>query len=381
MTLRLTLFSATLLLPSLVACPAPPGGDDDDAEPGISVLGNEGHSLDDVIVDILADSSDGLDVPRDLAFNPEGDMELWIINRADDSTTTLFDLGTDDQDAEHVVDPYALHFMEEVSAIAFGAPGTFGTTQESNNTYNGQGAPNDFMGPSLWSSDMDVYGQTNPEAAGAQGFDLGSHLDMLHQSPFSMGMAWDHDNVYWVFDGEHESIVRTDFAEDHGPGWDDHSDGIMGFFVRGEVKREEDVPSHMELDRDTGMLYIADTGNNRIAMLDTNSGERGATWPGGLVFEPGTDVYDHDDAEITTFVDGEEVNFSEPSGLAIHDGHIFVSDNRTGVIAAFNMDGEMVDWLDLELDRGSLMGIEFDADGNLYAVNAEDDELIRITPN
>jgi hypothetical protein len=368
-----------LLLPfGLIACERVEP-DDDDAS-GIDVLGNDGHTVDDVTIDVLADSGDGLDVPRDLGFNPEGDMELWIVNRADDSTTTLFDTGTDDQEAVHIVDPYAMHFMEEVSAIAFGAPGTFGTTQESNNTYNGQAPANNFMGPSLWSSDMDVYGLTNQAAFDAQGFDLGSHLDMLHQSPFTMGMAWDHDNVYWVFDGEHEAIVRYDFAEDHGPGWDDHSDGVIGFYATGDVKREEDVPSHMELDRETGLLYIADTGNNRIAVLDTLSGERGNTWSGNRVFEPGTDVYDVDDADLVTLVEGEDFNMREPSGLAIHGDHVYVSDNRTGVITAFTKDGEMVDWLDMEVDRGSLMGMEFDEAGNLYVVDAEADELLRITP-
>ncbi len=377
MTFRPGLSALCLLIPAaLIGCDGPPGEGDE----GLAILGNDGHTLDDVVLEVMADRSDGLDVPRDLAFNPEGDMELWIVNRADDSTTTIFGAGSDDADVRHIVDPFAEHFMEEVSAIAFGAPGTFGTTQESDNTYNGQAAGNDFMGPSLWSSDMDVYGRTNQAAVDGVGFDLGSHLDMLHQSPWSMGMAWDHDNVYWVFDGEHDAIVRYDFAVDHGPGWDDHSDGIIGFYATGDVEREADVPSHMELDRDTGLLYIADTGNNRVAVLDTDSGDRGATWPPQLVAEPGTDVYDVDDVDISTLVDGEEVNLREPSGLAIHAGHIFVSDNRAGVIVAFTMDGKMVDWLDLGVDRGALMGLEFDVDGNLWVVDAEADELLRISP-
>jgi hypothetical protein len=55
----------------------------------------------------------------------------------------------------------------------------------------------------------------------------GSHLDMLHGSPFSMGIAHEVDNVFWVCDDWNKDIVRYDFVGDHGPGNDDHSDAIV----------------------------------------------------------------------------------------------------------------------------------------------------------
>ena len=153
-------------------------------------------------LDPYGDSSDGLNVPRDLAFNPEVEGELWVVNRTDDSTSIFFDAGSSEQTSTHIIDPYALHFMDQVSSIEFGAPGTFGTCQESRNTYNSPGMGDDFMGPTLWPSDLDIYGESNPEAVEylsrlfGTHVDLGSHLDMLHQTPLCVGIAWQGENVY-----------------------------------------------------------------------------------------------------------------------------------------------------------------------------------------
>src|SRR5690606_511497 len=118
-----------------------------------------------------------------------------------------------------------------------GANNTFGTCQESTNRYNNQTPTgNMFMGPALWSADFAVYAVENP-------IGLGSHLDMLHESPLCMGMAWVEENKYWVFDGYNSALVFYDFQEDHGPGYDDHSDGIIHRYAEDEVKREPNVPS------------------------------------------------------------------------------------------------------------------------------------------
>ena len=72
---------------------------------------------------VIASSTDGLDEPRDLEFHPgiERSDELWIVNRADDSMVIIHETGTPDQNSEERLDAYRNHFMEEVSAIAFGA--------------------------------------------------------------------------------------------------------------------------------------------------------------------------------------------------------------------------------------------------------------------
>lgn len=345
---------------------------------GLAVLGHEGHGADSVTITVIADRQDGLAIPRDLDFNPWAETpELWIVNRWDDSTTTIFDPGTPDQESIHLIDPYALHFMEEVSSIAFGQQGTFGTCQESRNTYNGLGEPNDFMGPSLWPSDLEVYARTNPDAVAFLGFDLGSHLDMQHESPLCMGIAWERDNIYWVFEGMTGSIARNDFGEDHGPGFDDHSDGVVIRFATGEFSRVPDVPSHLVYDQESGLLYIADTGNARVAMLDTRTGQPGSQLP---VVEPGTVLRSATgyDPIATVFEDDALV---APSGLAKHGDVLFVGDNATGRIWGVSAtDGAVIDYLDTGIEAGGLMGIEVGPEGDLWVTDAVANRVLRISP-
>ena len=48
---------------------------------------------------------------------------------------------------------------------------------------------------------------------------------MLHQSPFSIGIAAETDNIYWLFDGFHNTIAKYNFQDphpDHEHGGEDH---------------------------------------------------------------------------------------------------------------------------------------------------------------
>jgi hypothetical protein len=274
--------------------------------------------------------------------------------------------------------------------VAFGAAlfsdsdlPNFGTCQESLNTYNGWGDENEFMGPSLWTSDPEIFGESNPEAAAylsnlwGMVADLGSHIDMLHETPLCMGMAWETDNVYWVFNGYHGAINRVDFQDDHGPGWDDHDDGIISRYVSGEVSRVPDVPSHLEMDPTTAFLYIADTGNNAIKVLDTTSGTRG-----GNLFsqEPRVDHFTMDDAAVWTLIDGSEHGMVQPSGLAIVEDTLLVTDHGTGVIHAFDLEGNPIDWVDTGLGEGALMGIIARSLDDIWVIDAKDDRVLRLQP-
>jgi hypothetical protein len=357
---------------------------------GIAALGGFTHDIASVTMTEIGGASDGLKMPRDLAFSPAVDDELWVVSRTDDSATIFSGAGTDAQESRTVIDPYALHFMEEVSSVAFGAAlfegsdlPNFGTCHESMNTYNGWGEENEFMGPSLWSSDPDVFGESNPEAveywtsAYGQYTDLGSHIDMLHESPLCMGIAWETDNVYWVFNGLENAIDRVDFQEDHGVGWDDHNDGIVSQYVEGDVSRVPDVPSHLEMDATTAFLYIADTGNNAIKVLDTTTGTRG----GNLYSEePRVDHHNMDDAMMWTLIEGSEHDMVQPSGLAIVEDTLLITDHGTGVIHAFDLEGNPIDWLDTGLGEGALMGIIARSLDDIWVVDAKDDRVLRLQP-
>ena len=339
-------------------------------EPGWQI-GRGDHSAGSVTLTVIAQASDGLRRPRDLQFHNSREDELWIVNRQDDSTVTVYAATTPERNAVKKIDAFALHFMEEVSSMAFGKPDQFATCQESRNTYNGQSPqPNDFMGPALWTADPAIYAVVDPEG-------LGSHLDMLHESPLCMGIAHVQDNIFWVFDGMDGALVYYDFAEDHGAGYDDHSDGVILRYASGEVLRVADVPSHMVFNADNNHLYVADTGHSRVLKFDTSSGTSGPLLPAK---EQGTVHRRYTGAVLTDVVTAASGDVSKPSGLELHDGLIWVSDNENGRISAFTMEGTRVNYLDTGLPTGSLMGMTFGPDGRLYFVDAVGNQVLRVEP-
>lgn len=331
-------------------------------------IGKGDHTAASVTFTTIATAADGLNYPRDLGFHNSRPNELWVVSQLDDSTLTITNVGMPNQLIEKRIDAFSLHFMEEASSMAFGSPDIFATCHESNNTYNNQAPPNNFMGPALWSADMGIYAVEDP-------IGLGSHLDMLHESPWCMGIAWQMDNIYWVFDGHDGSIVMYDFQMDHGPGYDDHSDGIIHRYVLGQVLRVPDVPSHMEFNPADNNLYIVDTGHQRVAKLDITSGTPGPRLPAK---ERGTEHMRYDDAMLVDVVSAASLHLDTPSGLALHNNYIYVSDLALSRISAFTMEGELVNHLDTGLPTGSLMGITFGPDNKLYFVDAPGNRVIRI---
>lgn len=317
--------------------------------------------------EVIGTVDDGLSVPRDLAFNPYFPEQLWVVNRETDSTTIFFDPATDEQRSETRQDVYGNHFMEEVSSIAFGADNTFGTCHESRNTYDGQQRANDFMGPALWDADLDVYSNVNQSNRL-----LGSHIDMLHESPMCMGIAWSHDNVYWVFDGYNGDVVYYDFQEDHGPGHDDHSDGIVRRYGDVDVTRVPDVPGHLVLDPATGWLYVADTGTGRVFRMDTATGEKTDDLPEEM--EPLEEYSLYEGAVVEDFATG----LSQPSGIALHGDRLFVSDFGTNEIIAYDLDGNELARLEVEAD--GIMGITVGPDEKLWYVDGVGETVRRIDP-
>ena len=319
----------------------------------------------------FAGPSDGLSRPRDLEFNPESPNDLWIASQDNDGIVILFDAGTADQRSELLLDAFRNHFMEEVSSMAFGVRSTFGTCQESRNTYDGQGAPNDFMGPALWPSNLDIFAAVfqNP-----RGFDLGSHLDMLHESPLCMGIAHYQDNAFFVFDGMNSDLVYYDFQEDHGPGQDDHSDGIIHRYSDVALTRVAGVPGHMEYDDSSNTLYIADTGAARILAVTPGTATRARELQ--VSQEQVEDYAEYTGLEQRVFA---SANLVEPSGLAIHNGRLFVSDHATAEIIAYDLEtGEELGRVDTGSDE--LMGITFGPDGMLWFVDAAYNEVLRLQP-
>jgi hypothetical protein len=353
------------LLSLLFACSPPP---EPEPEVQVTLFGK-------AVVTVVATSADGLSGPRDLDFNPEIPTDLWVVNRTDDRTITISDVGTPEQVVLVRKDPFALHFMEETSSISFSTSQQFGTCGETRNTYDGQAAFNDFMGPALWSADPALFAISNPEAVDFLGYDLGSHLDMMHETPWCMGIAWVNANIYYVFEGLNSTIARYDFKRDHGPGFDDHSDGTVERFIDVDVLRVADVPSHMVYDPIQELLYVADTGNSRIAVLDPTTASVSDEFPGKE-----TMVQELLGAGWSSLVRaGGVADLQQPSGIALRDGVLYVSDNLTSRITAFALDGTIIDFIDLDIEEGGLMGIRVSPEGDsLYAVDYVGEQVLKI---
>ena len=303
--------------------------------------------------------------PTGLAFNPMHPEELWIVDYTDDTVVTITSPGTAQAPVQTRHDPAAGHFMHKPTGIAFADDATWATCGDNDNSQNGSTG---FMGPAAFSADPAIFATQNPTTR------LGSHLDMLHASPFCMGIAHERDHAYWVFDGENSALVRYDFRDFHPPGEEDHSDGVIWFYATGQVKRAPGIPSQLVYNPDDAMLYAADTGNGRVVKLDTTSGIMGQDLP---TLEPSVPVQ-IDNATLTELV--PPGTLEAPSGIALKDGIIYVSDNATSRFSAFDLTGKLVRWLDTGLPPGSLVDLTVGPDGKLYFVDMTSGRAYRIDP-
>ena len=239
----------------------------------------------------------------------------------------------------------AWHFMRRPTSIAFGDGEFFATCAEAR-TGNYEDDLWDFMGPTLWSADPEIFAQD-------PGPNLnGSHMDMLHLTPYCMGIAHEVDNVYWTFNGQAGAIEQYDFASDHGAGHDDHTDGRLRRYVTGQVKRIESVPSHLVRDPSTGLVYVADSGNGRVVSLDVSKAKPGSVLP---AYEAMKESREYDGAVLIDVVPPGTI--AVPSGIALHGGALYVSDPTSARIYAFDLKGKSLGELDTELPSGTLSGL------------------------
>ncbi len=317
---------------------------------------------------LIANSSDRITDPWDLDFHPTRGNELWVLNKGTNSTggstVTISRAGLPDQSEEYRRDGNAWHFMALPSAMSFSQENDNWATSAEILDANRQGGS--FTGPSLWSSNMDIYAK--PSGGN------GSHLDMLHSSPYSMGIESDKDNAFWVYDGEYGHLVWYDFGQDHGPGNSNHDDGVVHRFTEVKLKREPDVASHLVLDKESGWLYIVDSGNKQILKMNTNTGTKKRDL--NLINEQLAEHWEMEGAEWSVFA---STNLQAPAGIEISEGVLYVSDNETGEIIAYDLE------TGLELDRidtgkKGIMGIKADTEGKLWFVCTTSNEVFRIDP-
>jgi len=307
--------------------------------------------------------------PVDLAFNPDRKGEVWVIGYKDNSTHLGQNVDTDSPTWTRYVDPAARHFMHKPPAIAMANANEWGVCGDNDNGHNTPDQiPNYFMGPAIFVTDTAIFAKRTPGG-------LGSHIDMLHASPFCKGIAHVKDRQYWVFNAYDKALDFYDFHQDHGPGNDDHSDGEIYRYAAGKVKAADDgTPSHLFFDATDNFLYVADTGNARIVKLDTTKGTKGDALPRRN--EPLVGNANMDGTDVEEVVPAGTLE--KPSGLEVKNGLIYVTDAATSTFYVFDKTGKQIRKLATELPAGSLAGFTFGPDGKIWFTDGVAGRVVRI---
>jgi sugar lactone lactonase YvrE len=200
---------------------------------------------------------------------------------------------------------------------------------------------------------------------------------LLHQSPYCQGIAAEKDNVFWVFDGNTDDIVRYDFAEDHGPGNADHSDAIVRRYSDDAVKKDADdqIVSHLVLDEEKKWLYVVDHGNQRVIRIDITTGSD----EGGTPDYPNPEPIE-EYSEFTGYTQELVVSdLSKPAGIDVIDNRMIVSEYETGEIIIYDITSVPA----VELDRlstglNSVQGVKIGPDGKIWFVDGNSDGVYRL---
>jgi hypothetical protein len=324
----------------------------------------------------IGSAAQSINQPRDLDFKPNTN-ELWVVNRATSSggTNVLFyNAGLPNQTWQYRKDSHTSHFMLYPTAMAFSDNGCWGSTAEIQST---GGPTSTFMGPSLWSSDTNIFARVF-QNNWVNGLPLGSHLDMLHQSPFAMGIAHDTLNVYWVFDGHNGTLCKYDFGNDHGPGFEDHSDGKIWRYTDITLTRETNVPSHMVKDKSTGWLYIVETFTKKLWRVNTTTGA-----VSGTLNPPssGSEVLSGYWAVTGTVKQQVATYATRPSGVDLYNGRMIVSDYDNGNIYVYDITVDPpVQLGTIATGQAGIQGVKIGPDGKIWFVNNTQNTVVRINP-
>jgi hypothetical protein len=355
-----------------------------------SAIGTGDGTSGSVSLEVVFEPSDNRDLllePTGLAWHGQKTDELWVTLRFGPDVRTcnsgegpcpwleghvaiVAGASTPEPAVTMKVDANAWHFMRRPTGIAWGAADRFATCGEAR-TGNYENDETPYNGPTLWTADPAIFAEPPPPGAN------GSHLDMLHNTPFCMGIAHEVDNVYWLFNGDAGSLDRYDFHQPHEPGGEDHSDGEVWRYALGEVSRVPEVPAHLVYDSATRLLYASDPGHSRVIALDTGSG---AVTGEIVTYDPLRTHALVTGATVTEIVRPGDV--ARPSGLALVDGVLFVADRASGRITAWDVEAKrQIRSLDTGLGPDALTALSYGPDGRLYASDIVGGRVLRIEPN
>jgi hypothetical protein len=322
---------------------------------------------------VIASSADQISLPVDLDFKPNS-HELWVTNYGNSNggtTVIIYNAGLSNQFKEYRKDSHSGHFMRFPSAFAFGQDGFWANVNEIKSTAS---ASSTFMGPALWSADTAIYARVF-QNNWVNGLPLGSHYDMLHQSPFAMGIAHDSALAYWVNDGHNGNICLYDFVQHHGPGYDNHSAGKIYRYTDVPVSRVPNVPSHMVVDKKNQWLYFIDGGSKKLKRLKTNTGSNT-----GVLSVPTTSneplaAYQKIEGAL---VEDLATYTTQPCGIDYFDDRLIVSDYTNGNIYLYNTAGAITLLDTIATGSAGLTGIKIGPDGKIWCVNRITNSVYRL---
>ena len=320
--------------------------------------------------DLIVNLSDQIDEPRDLDFHPNGD--LWIINTGTEnsggSTVKVLSPGLAGQTDLWEQDGNAWHFMSLPSGIAFSNNGNFATSTSVLDA-NHQGGS--FTGPALWSSDPLIYAK--PSGGN------GSHLDMLHESPYCMGICSEEENVFWVYDDYNKDIVRYDFVDDHGPGNSYHDDGrVLRYPGMGLSAIDHTIVCHLVLDENKKWLYFTDGSNKRIMRLDITTGILG----GSPSWGPQETLAEYQKVTGFTFEEVVTTGLVQPAGIDIIDNKLVVTDHSNGDIIFYDVSNVPATEIGrIQTNEPGIMGTVIGPNGKIWYANAALNKIVKIEPS
>lgn len=447
---------------------------------GVTLWFGQLHAFVNVQVTRLPLAEGILTAPAGMALRPDQSQELWIANQGNDSLATIDVSNPEAPVASVRTDAYAEHFAARPTGIAFGVDDTFAIANNSNNELRGMRfvlnperneffVGNNFMGPTLFAAKTyALAGQNKPYLADwpqpgighdppndmtpTEGCPLeywsetaqqchwpreGSHLDMLHGSPLTMGIVHHEANAYFLLDGcgsrtetnqcrGDGHLVRYDFNHDHQEGNGYHGDGLIWRYPEVSYQRVGDIPSGMVIHGDR--LYFANTGAGTLESIALEGGrvdvvvagwsgrtERNRVGPGVIDWQhipdsPGDGEEPANiDAWIATQGDpeaiaalgeawirpmeilseyayvydvGPELFFaadwlSQPSALAADDAALYVADYGSGWLAALDWETGEVLWRQ-QTDLKAITGLVVAQPQMLYVVDGEENALAQV---
>ncbi len=191
-----------------------------------------------------------------------------------------------------------------------------------------------------------------------------------------MGIAHEVGNAFWVFDANNNDIVRYDFGEDHGPGNADHDDGRIRRVTSFAVDWiNSNIASHLAMDKATGWLYIVDGSGPRVLRMDVTSG----TASGSPTYAQSEPLAEYSNLNNVTWEVVADSGLVEPSGIAVIEDRLLVSDHANGDIIVYDISGvNAVEIGRIVTGAAGIMGITIGPEGYIWYVNATTNEVFKI---